>query len=167
MKSKNKGFTFIELVIVIIMMGIMSTAAVIGYTSYRSTARTRAAEKVVEALDYARAFSQVSNRGVFVSFREEGDNLIGEIYSVNGTEKNVKETYSICNKEYKLTYKETGDEAYTQLPSDEEIVIGFNKATSGFASSMNYEGFRIDFMPETQINFIKGTGRAYLESEMP
>jgi prepilin-type N-terminal cleavage/methylation domain-containing protein len=52
MKCKDKGFTLVELMIVVSVIGILSSTAVPGYIGYQNKSRRGAMERVAEAAKY-------------------------------------------------------------------------------------------------------------------
>ena len=57
----NKGFTFIELIVTLVILGVIAGTSTYAFYSYFSTGRSRAADNIVNVVDYARAVAQTSN----------------------------------------------------------------------------------------------------------
>lgn len=66
MKLNNKGFTLIEILAVVVLLGILGGVAVTGVNRYLEKARTQAYEALEETL-YSATQNYIIDRGVLVS----------------------------------------------------------------------------------------------------
>ena len=159
--NKNTGFTFVELIVVIVIIAILASTAIIGFRAYRESGRTRASEKIISCIDYARVTSQTSNYSTFIKFYYNNKNLMADIFTVSpSNEENIIESYKICKSEYSLMYKSTESGNYTGV-GDTGLQLEFNKSTSGFQESSYVSNLIIDNDPDSELMLIKETGRAF------
>ena len=163
MKHKNnRGFTFVELIVVVVILSIVSASAMTGFSAYRESGRTRASERIISCIDYARAVAQTSNYETYIRFYYTDDNLKADVYTADRTgASSIKETYKICGSEYTLYYKGISDSDYSALDRESELQLDFNKSTSGFKESGYVKNLIIDNDSDSEIMLIKETGRAF------
>ena len=163
MKLKNnRGFTFIELIVVVVIISIIAGLATGSFNQYRKSGRARAAEKIISCVDYARAVAQTSNYETSIKFYYTDDNLMVDVFT-NKTEyeHDIKEQYKICGSEYTLYYKENSLDSYKSLGKSEELQIDFNKSTSGFKAAGFVQNLIIDNDDASELVLVKETGRAF------
>ena len=67
MKKTQKGFTLVELLVVIAILAILSTVAVVGYTSFINRAEKQAAETEAAQIDASIEAALVGNVAVKIS----------------------------------------------------------------------------------------------------
>lgn len=159
--NKNAGFTIVEIVTVIVIIGIMAGVVASNYNNYRATAQIRAAEHVIEYIDKARVTSMTSNYPVDMVLKYDDSHLIAMI-TVRGSESILdQETFVVCDKEYILQYIVGENVVFDNLEKGESISFHFNKSTSGFDGSDYIRQIRFSNNDDTLIQFVKETGRAY------
>ena len=106
---KTKGFTLVELLVVIAILAILATVSVVGYTSYIENAnKSVAVQEMTQLRDYAMAYDLASgNKDGVVSVKEMTAAIEGAKFNVDnftieptvdGT--NVKDTAAVT----KVTY---------------------------------------------------------------
>lgn len=158
----NNGFTFVELIVVIVILAIMSASAVAGFRSYRESGRTRASEKIVSSIDYARAIAQISNYETYIKFYYTDRDLKADVFTIDRDGNiDIKETYKICGSEYTLYYKTESGINYLELSDEDTLQLGFNKSTSGFKELGYIKSLIVDNDSDSEIVLIKETGRAF------
>lgn len=160
----NKGFTFIELIVTLVILGVIAGTVTYGFYSYFSTGRSRAADNIVNVVDYARAVAQTSNYDANIHIKYTDKKCIAEVYTIdNSNTKHMKDVFDICDSKYTIYYMDEIEGSEYKALKDEnntyELTLIISK--SGFKSPGYIKEIIIDNDADTRITFIKEVGRAY------
>ena len=113
MKPKTSGFTLIELMIVIAILGIVSAIAIPAYTGYMATARMTEAKNNIAALKLAEEEYFLENNNYFSDTSNDNDNLAtasGNLWSASkGDGGAVNFTYTVSASGMNYTITATGN----------------------------------------------------------
>lgn len=95
---KNKGFTLLELMITVAIIGILASIAIPAYNGYLETSRMTEAKNNIAALKLAEEEYFLENNSYFSDITENNTNLAnasGNLWTATGGENGVNFTYTI------------------------------------------------------------------------
>ena len=102
---KNKGFTLLELMIVIAILGVVASVAMPAYTGYLKTARMTEAKNNVAALRLAEEEYFLENNNYFTGANATAINTnSGGLWTVSGTDGTVNFSYVVSSTNTATTY---------------------------------------------------------------
>lgn len=191
LKNDNKGFSLIELIVVVLIMGIMSGGAIIAMSTVMSARVSSATSMTTNLLKQARqkALSikneeSVSNTtDIYVEFFRKDKDIYGSVKQHTSTGEVDLLTEKICNDYVDIMFSDhyTGDKWKVGTIADggATVKIYFKKNTGGIASitrttpigdePINADTIVVD-KPSSDddkdtrtIIIVKGTGRTYEE----
>ena len=125
MITKGSGFTLVELLVVVAILGILSAVGTVAYTGYISGAKKKTAENAMQQIGLAQTeeysnSAEYYNQGEDCLPSEDNSKLI-EKKLLNGAEVITKDNdYQMCIKKDGTSYIVIA----AQLDSNEEIVSG-------------------------------------------
>ena len=110
MKNKTNGFTLIELMIVIAIIGIVAAIAIPAYSGYIATARMAEAKNNIAALKLAEEEFFLENNRYFFDTSEDNATLkswSGDLWTATGGDNGINFTYtvSVSGTKYTITAK--------------------------------------------------------------
>lgn len=113
MRNKINGFTLIELMITIAILGIVASIAIPAYTGYIATARMTEAKNNIAALKLAEEEYFLENNDYFYDTSDDNDNLAaagGNLWSASkGDGGTVNFTYTVSGSSPNYTITATGN----------------------------------------------------------
>lgn len=100
---KNKGFSFVEIVVAVLIMSILTTSAIVTYTVVKRRNAMKAAQNLSEALEQARlaALAQNGDYETVLLVYFNGTNYIAQIAETKWEKKTVKVELTFMT-DYKL-----------------------------------------------------------------
>ena len=100
----NRGVTLVELIVVILIMGILSGSAVIGYRSLDSGNAKATVTRISALLDYVQVENMCMDKNYYLVIEKQGTSFTAKVqYEVSGVRTDIlKETLKL--KEGKITY---------------------------------------------------------------
>ena len=180
LKLNNKGMSLIELIVVVLIMGILSTALILNISQVYGRNAKDAAEKLSDVLDTARleAMNKVSDE-VSVRVSINGSEIVATVVYGPATGTTDGDTTSLGNTGLKVTIMQFLDELNGTekdlgvLGTDyNELVLSFDKSTGAFKSAksdkgdfaVKIAGVKFEAMRKAETVLIWDTGRSYAES---
>lgn len=159
-QQNNAGMSLIEIIVVVLIMGILSAGAVIGFTFIRSMDASSAAESLVAALNRTKLETTASKETDTVKLRIvlEGNNYYGKILK-NGTEVDSLE---IGSKGVSIVADD--DDASTSaltVSTSSPCEIMFKKSNGAFTSP--YTKLTVTGSKTKTVRMVNATGRSYME----
>lgn len=168
--NKDAGYTLVELIVVIMIIGILASATVLGFSTYYNSQVDSAAEKLVIALTKTRQESINRNEGSvrMELYQDSNGGNYAKIVFHNGSSDQVLEEYKICGSLIKLSVKDLVDSitylSYTAsidptVHTAQEINFHFNKSTGGLIEE--YKDIILEGSEIIDIIIIRETGRSF------
>lgn len=160
-EKRNKGFTLIELIAVIVIVSIMSAGAIAGFSVYHNAKADSGAQKLVSLLEMTR--QEAVNRedgSVWLKLYKDtdGDYYASLLYRDSSGDKELKNR-KLGNSFLKVSVKNSSG-AITYIDTT-GLNIHFKKSTGGIQE--NYTDIFIEGSKTEDIIVIKETGRCFLE----
>jgi prepilin-type N-terminal cleavage/methylation domain-containing protein len=107
--KQSKGFTLIELIIVIVIVGILALVSVPIYNGYVRNARSSEGRALVGAVSSAEQVYAVEHNGVFIAVPTATPQVGTNQIAVNATNLNWFHTYAVALTANGYTVTATGD----------------------------------------------------------
>lgn len=173
MKGNNKGFTLVELLVVIVILFISSGSVIVGFGSYFASARSRLLENIAQEIDLTRAYAQTQGYPTYVKFyrNTEANQNMAEIYIIRNNIKEVLDSDTLGSGQYTIYYRPniSGSLFTSSITEENSLILGFKKANLSFKESDDKET-NLSFTPEMKIDadtvtlhLVKDTGRVYIK----
>ena len=191
MLNDNKGFSLLELIVAVLIIGIISSAAVVTMTSIFGAQVTSAARVVVDsmkqtrtkAMGLANASPGAADSVVYAKFyKNTSKDIYVDICVLEGATEKVLNTQKICNSSLKLIFGTAADtsdnitaKAIVGDTSSDGVKIFFRKDTGGISKVETVAGvtlsdcvtLRIQNPSNEKIDIIMVTltGRCYADEQ--
>lgn len=166
--KKNAGVTLIELIVVILIMGILTSGATISLARMHDSDVDGAAGKLVSILTQARSQSVTkSQNSIWFELKCDSDGCTAYIYQgdkSNPSSAAAVDSEKICGSSVSIKYTtedSLGNRAETTLASGNSIQFNFAKPTGKI--SEDYTDIKICGTKDINIIVIKETGRCLIE----
>lgn len=152
-KQNNAGMSLVEMIVVVLIIGILSAGAVVGFSFIRSMDASSAAEEVVSLLERTRLNTLSAEEDtVRLEIKKDGKNYYGTIFK-DGTE--IEKTTLGGNG---LTLDVSGFGEVGSTP----VVFSFYKSNGAYQST--YDKIEITGAKTSVVYLVTATGRTYIEN---
>lgn len=171
MSKVNKGFTLIELIVVILILAILGAGSVVGFRTVYEADLDSSAQKLLTMLSKTRQEAVMKENGtvrLLLKQTTEGEFIASVLYH-NGTSEEELYARKIGSASIKIKVKDISG-AITEIsktPSEdpvaivlEELPFSFKKSTGGLIQ--NYTDIILEGSSTKNIIMIKETGRCFL-----
>ena len=169
-RNKNAGYTLVELIVVIMIIAILASGTVVGFSAYYNSQVDSAAQKLVLALTKTRQESINRNEGsVRMELYQDSDgDHYAKIVFNNGSSDRILEEYKICGSLIKLSVINLADEiTYISntasidpaVHTEQQIDFYFKKSTGGLIE--DYKDIILEGSETIDIIIIRETGRSF------
>jgi prepilin-type N-terminal cleavage/methylation domain-containing protein len=176
--KNDRGFTLIELIVVMIITGIVAVGSVTGYHLLESRSSKNATERIQSVLDYVQMQNMTKNKSAIIRITKDAAsgkyqlNII-KILSPSSEQIEATETLELINGE--ITFQLSGDTTeylISPVPVSgrsikDKLEISFRKDTGGLYE--NIPGERITRISITSsgrtyhIRLVATTGKHFIE----
>lgn len=162
----NRGFTLIELIVVMLIMAIVAVGSMAGYNLLYMASSKHTCERIVTLLDSVQMENMTKSKTYYMEIYQEDDAYIMRIISQNASGViQEEEAESLELKNGRITF-EAGGLSYT-VESGTKLEVGFYKDTG--AVKQNRAGYIITRIGVTSggttsyIRLVTATGKHYIE----
>jgi prepilin-type N-terminal cleavage/methylation domain-containing protein len=159
----NKGFSLIEVIVVVLILGIVSTIAVLSVSYAYSSSANHCAKRLAYLLDYTRMQSMGMVDGtVCLRLEVKGDGSINAIsIKDEGGVETVLDTEEIGNSNLTIYYTDSVGEK--KLLANHSIDFKYSKNSGAFnASTTPYSSIRVEGSKTAILVLVRETGRNYI-----
>lgn len=127
MRKRNKGFTLIEIVVVIAIIAVLSSVIIISLNPMQATAAKQAASHVEQSLLTAKQYAMTrSNSGTYLDMYEDADGRFLADWYVDGSQAGNTETLSGRKVSVSCT---AGKDAPVELTAGTHWYVTFDKGS--------------------------------------
>ncbi len=129
LKYKNKGISYIEFILVLAIMILLTTLATVTMSIVNRNNTTKGADRVVTGINHAKtlSLSKGSDKGC-ITFAAKGNN----VYYYYGT--NQKDKYSVCTAPCKVSITVAGTNVYN-ITGNTQVRFKLNHSTGAFVGA--------------------------------
>lgn len=158
-KWNNAGMSLVEIIVVVLIMGVLSAGAMVGFTFIRSRDASSAAEALVTALNRAKIQTTASDgvNDITLQIVAGSDGYTAKILK-SGTEIDEVE---IGDNALTISFAENDSDTPTAVSSSTPCVIQYYKSNGAFSS--NYTRLVVAGSKTYTVRMVKNTGRCYIE----
>lgn len=161
----NRGFTLIELIIVMVIMGIVAIGSMVGYNMLNTGSAQRTVERISSMLDYVQLENMTKSKPFYlvIKINSEGDYIICvDTFDVSNVRKTIMSEKLELKKGGEITFQNTG--VATEYLISEVPVAGRNISDKLEVCFSNDTGGFIPIPPATEIVSkigVSASGRSY------
>ncbi len=162
-KLNNAGMSLVELIVVVLIMGVLSAGAVVGFSFIRNMDASSAAESLVAVLNRAKLQTQATNTGETIKLQivAESDGYYGRILKVSGGTTTELEKVEIGDNALTISFAENDGDTPTAIDSSTPCEIVYLKSNGAFDS--DYTRLVVNGSDTRVVRMVKTTGRCYIE----
>ena len=161
-KKNNAGMSLVEVVVVVLIMGILSAGAVLGFTFIRNRDASSAAEALVTALNRAKLQTTASGSGEDIKLQvvAESDGYYGRILKVSGGTTTEIDKVEIGDSVISIA-SELPDGTRTSISGSSPCEITYQKSNGAYTSP--YIKLIVSGSKTITVRMVTSTGRCYIE----
>lgn len=158
-KWNNAGMSLVEIVVVVLIMGILSAGAVVGFSFIRNRDASSAAEALLTALNRAKIQTTASDGVNDITLRvvADGDGYSAKILK-SGT---VIDEVEIGDSALTIVAKNDDGSISKTVSGTSFCDITFQKSNGAFTS--NYTKLIVTGSKTVTVRMVTSTGRSYIE----
>lgn len=160
-KQNNSGMSLVEIIVVVLILGILSAGAVVGFSFIRSMDASSAAETIVSLLNRTKVETLASKEGdnVRLQVMKEDNTFYGRILKGSGSTETELDKVKIGGNGISIVAK-YGASSLT-IDDSHSCIIQYNKSNGAFSST--YTRFEVTGAKTSNVYMVTGTGRCYME----
>lgn len=156
-KHNNAGMSLVEIVVVVLIIGILSAGAVIGFSFINSRDASSAAENIMSTLERTKLDTLASNtETVLLKLCKENNHYYG-IVMKDSTELDKIE---LAKNGVTITVKDSSG-GQTVISDSTSYELKYNKSNGSFASAANE--IVVSGANTVTVRLVTLTGRSYME----
>ncbi len=172
----NKGFSLVELVVVVLILAVLSTGIVVGVSYYKTADTTACSKKLVSALEKARLETMSRTEGsVVLKLYFDGAVYRADIYTVNGESsepvEEIIDSFELADDSMTLKAAKYTDDGITEtglssIDNATGISIRFDKSSGIYKPDNDgryFSRIAIQGNGTESVILVKDTGRSYVE----
>ena len=165
-KPNNRGFTLIEVIVVVVIISIVAAVSVPGISSLLNSNVTKAASKLNSVCMRTRTITMSSAEGsIFLTVYMKDENYYAEIFKFEAGNRNRDKDYQTVDEPVflgnnSLSLYELGGGKITDA---NPFYVQFEKGSGAFKSKS--KGIKMSGSGrDIKLYFVQDTGRTYMES---
>lgn len=155
-KMNNAGMSLVEIVVVVLIIGILASGAVIGFSFINSRDASSAAEGIVTSLERTKLDTLASKDAVQLELCKEGNHYYGKL--TRGTSEIDK--IEIAGNGVSIKVINT-DGTSTTIDSSHSVTFKYKKANGAFDCTA--ETIEIVGSDTVTVHLVNATGRCYTD----
>lgn len=160
-KLNNAGMSLIELIVVILILGIVSTGAVISISAIMNANVSSCAKKLSSLLDKTRLETMSRTGNVYLKISQDASGTYhGTIINKVGTDEKELTKESLGSRNITINAY-TSDINYSEVSDSNSVIIEFNKGSGSLKSS--FVKFEITSSKTANVYIVEETGRNYID----
>lgn len=158
-KQNNAGMSLIELIVAVLIIGILSAGAVVGFSFIHRMDASSAAETVNSLLERTRlnTIAAVEDAGIRLELKKEGNSYYGILWQ--GTAELDKMEFGGNGITVRVT---ATDGTVTTIDDENNCVFFYEKSNGAFRST--YEKIEIEGAKTAVVYLVTATGRSYIDN---
>ncbi|MGP1441495.1 MAG: prepilin-type N-terminal cleavage/methylation domain-containing protein [Anaerovoracaceae bacterium] len=165
-KLNNKGFTLIEMIVVVLIISIVAAVVVPGVASLLSSGVTKAASELNSICMRTRVFTMSAPEGsVFLKIYMENEKYYAAIFKIEEADNSKSDNYQSIEEPVFLGNDnlEIFELGGNKITGSNPLYVQFEKGSGAFKSRCR--GVKISGRGrDVKLHFVQDTGRTYMES---
>lgn len=168
--KNDRGFTLIELIVVMLIMAILAVGSMAGFNLLRGRGAKDAAEQIMTVLDYVQIENMTKSKTYLMRIEEEDRDtykLSVVVKSASGVE-NIESTKTLSLKDGRIIFYNNSGSAI-EVTGDDRLEVSFRKDTGGvkeydLTSHLTVTRIGVTASGRTSyIRLVTATGKHFLE----
>ena len=159
-KMNNAGMSLVEIVVVVLIIGILASGAVIGFSFINSRDASNAAEGIMSSLERTKLDTLASKDAVQLELCKEGNHYYGILTRGTGEDIEEVDKIEIAGNGVSIKVINT-DSTSTTIGGSNSAIFKYNKANGAFDCSA--ETIEIVGSDTVTVHLVNATGRCYTD----